>query len=593
MGKEALCESLSSLFRVAAETGTVPGVAVCRDAPSISHLLFADDTMIFCPALLDTVHHVLHILDIYRFALGQEINLHKSSAVFSSNTPLEVQQRLSEALGIRLDNKHEIYLGLPTLAFRSKRAPFATLKDRIWRRVQGWHEKTLSQARKAILIQTVIQATPTYAMLCFRLPISLLKEIQSMAANFFRHDGDRRRIHWLSWKKKCFSKLDGGLGFRNLEAFNLALLAKQLWRILTRPDSLVSKVLKAKYFPRSHLFDASVGVSPSFTWRSLMAAKELFRAGCRWRVGIGRSVLIWQDPWLPRSPSFRAGIPNKAKVFLWQALRDILPLGHNLQKHFLLEASVCPLCGLEIENAIHTFLRCSFTRQVWALSGLRWHMLDSSHQSFESWFQALSLKLPPSEFNLVAMICWTIWWSRNLKAANKEFLLPLQVVEFARSYLFAFMGQSQVQINFDGSARPGAQSLGIGVIARDTMGHCLAWLSKTLDKIGTAEMAEAFATREALQFAIRKQWQRWVLEGDFSSLLAKLSVDNQDFSDIRPLVLDIRALSLHFESIFCSFVLRSGNSAADFLARRALNLEGDASSLPPGLNDVLHSDLAK
>ncbi|KAL0315596.1 UNVERIFIED_CONTAM: putative mitochondrial protein [Sesamum radiatum] len=83
-----LCtESLSGLFRAAAEKGTIPGVAVCRGAPRISHLLFADDTMVFCPANTDTVIHVKHLLDTYRFASGQEINLAKSSIAFSRNTP--------------------------------------------------------------------------------------------------------------------------------------------------------------------------------------------------------------------------------------------------------------------------------------------------------------------------------------------------------------------------------------------------------------------------------------------------------------------------------------------------------------------------
>ncbi|KAL0302976.1 UNVERIFIED_CONTAM: hypothetical protein Sradi_6165700 [Sesamum radiatum] len=98
-------------------------------------------------------------------------------------------------LGIRLENKHEIYFGLPTTTFRSKRALFVVLKDRIWRSIQGWHEKTLSQAGKVVLIQARVHAIPSYGMSCFQLPKTLLQEFQSLTANFFGHDGDQRKIH--------------------------------------------------------------------------------------------------------------------------------------------------------------------------------------------------------------------------------------------------------------------------------------------------------------------------------------------------------------------------------------------------------------
>ncbi|KAK4383356.1 putative mitochondrial protein [Sesamum angolense] len=166
------------------------------------------------------------------------------------------------------------------VAFRSKKALFPALKDHIWRRIQGWHEKTLSQAGKAVLIQAVVQAIPSYAMSYFRLPRTLLQEFQALSANFFWNDGDQRKIHWIAWNQLCFRKLEGGLGFRNLEAFNLALLGKQLRHLLSRLESLVSKVLKAKYYPRIHLFEAQIGTRPSYTWRSLFAAFELLKAGC-------------------------------------------------------------------------------------------------------------------------------------------------------------------------------------------------------------------------------------------------------------------------------------------------------------------------
>ena len=56
-------------------------------------------------------------------------------------------------------------------------------------------------------------------------------------------------MHWLSKETLCTRKENGGLGFRDLHLFNLAMLARQGWCLLTNPESLCAQVLRAKYFP--------------------------------------------------------------------------------------------------------------------------------------------------------------------------------------------------------------------------------------------------------------------------------------------------------------------------------------------------------
>ncbi|KAL0405563.1 UNVERIFIED_CONTAM: hypothetical protein Slati_3870200 [Sesamum latifolium] len=137
----------------------------------------------FCPANLSTVQCVWHVLDIYKLASDQKINLHKSSVAFSYNTPLETQQYLADLLGILLENKHEVYFGLPAVAFHSKRVLLAALKDCICKRIQGRHEKSLSHEGKAVLIQAVVQAIPSYAISFF-----------SYRKHYFRNSMDWRLI---------------------------------------------------------------------------------------------------------------------------------------------------------------------------------------------------------------------------------------------------------------------------------------------------------------------------------------------------------------------------------------------------------------
>ena len=149
------------------------------------------------------------------------------------------------------------------------------------------------------MIKAVIQAIPTYAMSCFQFPAGLCQEISSMANRFWwgqRNGG--RKIHWMNKQKLYRTKHDGGMGFRDLHLFNSALLARQGWRLMHNPSSLVYRVLKAKYFPHNSFLDATVPDTASYIWSSICKSIEVLNLGLRWRVGTGELIRIWKDPWI-------------------------------------------------------------------------------------------------------------------------------------------------------------------------------------------------------------------------------------------------------------------------------------------------------
>lgn len=106
-------------------------------------------------------------------------------------------------------------------------------------------------------------------------------------------------IKWLAWERLCSVKEDGGLGFKSLREFNIAMLTKQAWRIINEENPLVTRIMRARYFPKSSFFDAKLGSNPSYVWRSLLESQAVIRQGSRRRIGNGKSTRIWQVPWLP------------------------------------------------------------------------------------------------------------------------------------------------------------------------------------------------------------------------------------------------------------------------------------------------------
>jgi hypothetical protein len=162
------------------------------------------------------------------------------------------------------------YLGLPAIVGRAKIRTFAGIVGRVRAKLNGWKEKFLSQSGKEILLKAVIQAIPTYTMSVFQLPKALCRKINALMNKFFWGFKDnQQKMIWMSWDRMGRAKQKGGLGFRDLEFFNLAMLAKQGWRFLHNPDSLVAQIMKEKYYPQQGFLEASLGNRPSFAWRSI------------------------------------------------------------------------------------------------------------------------------------------------------------------------------------------------------------------------------------------------------------------------------------------------------------------------------------
>ncbi|KAG2304961.1 hypothetical protein Bca52824_033612 [Brassica carinata] len=213
----------------------------------------------------DWIIHGDEVLRMYGEATGQVINLAKSSLTFGKKVNPSLKLSIQNLLGIFAEGGAGTYLGLPECFSGSKIEMLAYIQEKMKGRMSGWYSRFLSQAGKEVILKSVAMAMPIYAMSCFKLPKTTCNNLTSAMASFWWSSSEaKEKIHWLSWDKLCIPKHLGGMGFKDIETFNQALLAKQAWRILHNPSSILNLLVK----------------------------------GLRQMVGNGNSIPVWSSPWL-------------------------------------------------------------------------------------------------------------------------------------------------------------------------------------------------------------------------------------------------------------------------------------------------------
>ncbi|XP_058195012.1 uncharacterized protein LOC131311532 [Rhododendron vialii] len=302
---------LSNLLTQAVQSRNLLGVHLGQQCPSLSHIFFADDALLFAKAELPECQSLMKILDTYGKASGQSVNLNKSGIFFSSNLNPIDKQLICSFLNIPPLKDDAKYLGLPSLWGRSKAEELSFLVEKTLKKLQGWKQRIISHSGKEVMIKDVAQAIPTYAMACFWFPQKTVNKLNSLIRNYWwKGDPENRGIFWASWDRMIAPKEEGGMGFRDFSAFNEALLAKQAWRLLMNPNSYWAKMMKGLYFPNSNFLTAVRGKKASWAWTSMLKGREVLCKGLRWQVSGGREINFWEDKWVPSIQNFKVNTPK-------------------------------------------------------------------------------------------------------------------------------------------------------------------------------------------------------------------------------------------------------------------------------------------
>ena len=131
--------------------GQIEGLKVCRRAPSITHLLFADDSLLFFRANMQQATAV-KLLSVFERCTGQRLSPSKCSILMNESRDATVHNQIRDLPGVQRVDFEAKYLGLPTPHGQLKRGVFQPLEERFQKRMSVWKEKELSAAGKEILI---------------------------------------------------------------------------------------------------------------------------------------------------------------------------------------------------------------------------------------------------------------------------------------------------------------------------------------------------------------------------------------------------------------------------------------------------------
>ena len=219
-------EVLSRMLKKVESEGLIQGFSAGGNANSslrISHLLYADDTILFCDANMTQMLYIRMVLTCFEATTGLRVNMSKSEMV-----PVGEVQNISvlaESLCCRIGVLPLSYLGMPLGASYKANAVWNPILEKMERRLSGWQKLYLSKGGCLTLLQSTLSSLPTYFLSLFTIPKSVANRLEKLQRDFLWGGmGNNFKHHLVGWDKVCVPKAKGGLGVRSLVLFN-----KTLW----------------------------------------------------------------------------------------------------------------------------------------------------------------------------------------------------------------------------------------------------------------------------------------------------------------------------------------------------------------------------
>ncbi|GAU50559.1 hypothetical protein TSUD_180290 [Trifolium subterraneum] len=288
---------LSHSISKALQDGELQPMVLCRNVQIPTHVLYADDIMVFCKGSKKHVCCLLHLFNSYGAISGQVINKQKST-FYSGAIPNSRLVMITNLLGFSVGTIPFTYLGYPIFVGKPKVIHFQSLVDKIKFKLASWKGAMLSIMGRVQLVKSIIHGMLVYSFHIYAWPRNLLKKLDMWIRNFiWRGDVGMRIICTVTWKRVCCSHEEGGLDTWSLVKINDSLLLHRCWKLFSSSDQW-TLLCQSRYLtfgrPAHYYLRSSV-------WIGIKQHVSTVRKNSRWLIGMGVDVLFWLDTCLDKS----------------------------------------------------------------------------------------------------------------------------------------------------------------------------------------------------------------------------------------------------------------------------------------------------